>query len=50
MVLICFKRYKSTVEEINKIGGSVFAHDHYAHGESGLSEVEPKQFHHSSVI
>ena len=31
-------RYGPVVEAINKLGGSVFAHDHYGHGESGPYE------------
>ena len=30
------QRYQALAEELNKIGGSVFAHDHFAHGESGF--------------
>jgi len=29
------QRYQALAEEFNKIGGSVFAHDHFGHGESG---------------
>ena len=39
------RRYGKVVEEINKIGGSVYGHDHYGHGESGPHQKgSPKRY------